>query len=193
MMEGSFDEGQQSLIDMMLFSIERFKTTIKDLTEISKVQRVSNQEPEELTFSEIYNEVMLDIRELIKVSNDPAIVADFKVDKIKYSRKNLRSIIYNLLSNALKYSSPERRPEIHLSSQPADDFLLLTISDNGLGINQESQHKIFNMFERAHQHVEGSGVGLYIIKRIIENFGGKIEIQSTENVGTNFYVYLKNL
>ncbi|GAL85195.1 hypothetical protein N824_20470 [Sporocytophaga myxococcoides] len=193
MTEGSFDEEQQSLIDMMLFSIERFKTTIKDLTEISKVQRVSNQEPEELTFSEIYNEVILDIRELIKASKEPLIVADFKIDKIRYSRKNLRSIIYNLLSNALKYSSPERRPEIHLSTRLADDFILLAISDNGLGINQESQHKVFNMFERAHQHVEGSGVGLYIIKRIIENFGGKIEIQSTENVGTNFYVYLKNL
>ncbi|MCR6639062.1 MAG: PAS domain-containing sensor histidine kinase [Sporocytophaga sp.] len=193
MLEGSFNEEQQSLIDMMLFSIERFKTTIKDLTEISKVQRGSNQEPEELTFSEIYNEVILDIRELIKVSNDPVITAEFKIDKINYSRKNLRSIIYNLLSNALKYSSPERRPDIHLSTQPADNFILLTISDNGLGVNQESQHKIFNMFERAHQHVEGSGVGLYIIKRIIENFGGKIEIQSKENVGTNFYVYLKNL
>src|SRR5690606_42252 len=139
------------------------------------------------------NEVILDIRELIKASNDPVIVADFKIDKIKYSRKNLRSIIYNLLSNALKYSSPERRPEIHLSTRLVEDFIWLTIFDNGLGINQESQHKVFNMFERAHQHVEGSGVGLYIIKRIIENFGGKIEIQSKENVGTNFYVYLRNL
>lgn len=193
MMDGSFDEEQQSLIDMMLFSIERFKTTIKDLTEISKVQRVSNIEPEVLTFSEIYNEVILDIRELIKISNDPVIVTDFKVDNIRYSRKNLRSIIYNLLSNALKYSSYERRPEIHLSTESADDFVLLKISDNGLGINPESQHKIFNMFERAHQHVEGSGIGLYIIKRIIENSGGKIDLQSKEGVGTTFKVFLKNL
>ncbi|MBO9701447.1 MAG: GHKL domain-containing protein [Sporocytophaga sp.] len=193
MMDGSFNEEQQSLIDMMLFSIERFKTTIKDLTEISKVQRVGNLEPEVLTFSEMYNEVILDIRELIKISNDPVIVTDFKVDTIKYSRKNLRSIIYNLLSNALKYSSSERRPEIHLSTESADNFVLLTISDNGLGISSENQHKIFNMFERAHQHVEGSGIGLYIIKRIIENSGGKIELQSTEGVGTTFKVYLKNL
>lgn len=193
MMDGSFDEEQQSLIDMMLFSIERFKTTIKDLTEISKVQRGGNLEPEVLTFSEIYNEVILDIRELVKISNDPVIVTDFKVDTIKYSRKNLRSIIYNLLSNALKYSSFERRPEIHLSTEPSDDFVLLTISDNGLGVSPENQHKIFNMFERAHQHVEGSGIGLYIIKRIIENSGGKIELQSREGVGTTFNVYLKNL
>ncbi|WP_028979292.1 sensor histidine kinase [Sporocytophaga myxococcoides] len=193
MMDGSFDEEQQSLIDMMLFSIERFKTTIKDLTEISKVQRGLNIEPEVLTFSEIYNEVILDISELIKISNDPLIVTDFKIDTIKYSRKNLRSIIYNLLSNALKYSSSKRRPEIHLSTESTDDFVLFTISDNGLGISPENQHKIFNMFERAHQHVEGSGIGLYIIKRIIENSGGKIELQSTEGVGTTFKVYLKNL
>jgi signal transduction histidine kinase len=193
MAEGSFSEEQKELIDMMLFSIERFKTTIKDLAEISKAQRGSSVEPELLTFSEIYNEVILDIRELIKVSNNPVITTDFAVDAIRYSRKNLRSILYNLISNALKYSSPERRPEIHLSTQPSEGYILLKISDNGLGISSESQSKVFNMFERAHQHVEGSGVGLYIIKRIIENSGGKIEIESKEHVGTSFYVYLKNL
>lgn len=185
----TFDEDQNELLDMMFLSIERFKTTIKDLTEISMVQRIDPKDLQSISFEEILNEVKLDIRELFE-KFDPTVSTNFEVANINFSRKNLRSIIYNLISNALKYSSPERKPIVYITSEKIQKYTLLKISDNGLGLSLKDQGKIFGMFKRAHQHVEGTGVGLYMIKRMIENAGGKIEIESEENVGSTFAVYL---
>jgi signal transduction histidine kinase len=106
------------------------------------------------------------------------------------SEKNLRSVVYNLLSNALKYHSPERRPLVRLRAWCEDQHLLLTVQDNGLGLDPASQQKLFGMFQRLHDHVEGSGIGLYMVKRVIENAAGRIEVQSELNVGSTFLVYL---
>jgi signal transduction histidine kinase len=66
--------------------------------------------------------------------------------------------------------------------------IVLTVSDNGLGIDSGQINKLFGMFKRLHDHVEGSGIGLYIVKRNIENAGGKIEVDSTLGKGTTFKV-----
>ena len=189
--DSAFNEEQQCVVGMMFDSIERFKTTIHDLTEISKIQRIDATDLQTLNFATVLTEVKLDIRELIE-RFAPLIQTDFEVQEINYSRKNLRSIIYNLLSNALKYSAPHRKPVVKIYTKKIKDFTILTVADNGLGLSAENQNKIFGMFKRAHQHVEGSGIGLYMIKRMVENHGGKIEIKSEIDKGTTFIVYLKN-
>lgn len=68
---------------------------------------------------------------------------------------------------------------------------MLTVQDNGLGIDLSQEHKLFAMFQRLHDHVEGSGIGLYMVKKIIENAGGRIEVQSKVGEGTEFSVYLR--
>jgi signal transduction histidine kinase len=78
-----------------------------------------------------------------------------------------------LLTNAIKYRSPDRAIEINITSVQQDSFILLSFADNGLGIPADQIEKIFLMFKRVHTHVEGSGIGLYIVKRIIENNAGK--------------------
>ncbi|PSR55949.1 hypothetical protein AHMF7605_21815 [Adhaeribacter arboris] len=188
--EDTIREEQQPLVDRMFQAVERFKHTIKDLTDISKLQRMELQEVELVSFTQILEEVKLDIRELIETFN-PMVTTNFKISEIQYSKKNLRSIIYNLVSNALKYSSPDRRAEVHISSYKEKDQIVLQVSDNGLGIIKENQKKIFGMFTRAHHHVEGSGIGLYIVKKIIENRGGKIELESREGKGSTFKIYWK--
>lgn len=186
-----FNPEQKGLIEMMAQSINRFKTTINDLTEISKVQRGGPEEDfDTLTIPEIWNEVKLDIVDLINRFN-PEIITEFHASEIKYSRKNLRSIIYNIVSNALKYSSSERRPVVRIVTERRDDCFILKVIDNGLGLTQENQRKVFGMFKRAHQHVEGTGIGLYVIKRMIENTGGKIEIESELGKGATFIVQFK--
>jgi len=65
---------------------------------------------------------------------------------------------------------------------------VLEVQDNGLGLTLEQQHKLFTMFRRLHDHVAGSGVGLYMVKRMIENAGGTIEVQSEADVGSTFTV-----
>jgi signal transduction histidine kinase len=68
---------------------------------------------------------------------------------------------------------------------------VLLVQDNGLGLSTSQQTKLFTMFKRMHTHVEGSGIGLYIVKRIIENNGGKIDVESEQGKGTTFKVYFK--
>lgn len=185
-------EELSDLMDMVNESVVRFKNTLKDLTEVAKVQHEEVSDESKVSFGEMLEEVKLTITDLIE-KYDAQIFEDFsQVPEINFSRKNLRSIIYNLVSNAIKYSSPERKPEIKITTARHDAYILLRVEDNGLGIKKEVQKKVFGMFKRLHSHVEGTGVGMAIVKRIVENSSGKIELQSEEGKGTIFKVYLKN-
>nr|WP_246853552.1 ATP-binding protein [Rufibacter aurantiacus] len=99
--------------------------------------------------------------------------------------------MYNFISNAIKYRSPQRTPLIRITSKKEGDFCVLTVEDNGLGIDASQQDKLFAMFQRLHDHVEGTGIGLYIVKKIIDNSGGKIEVESEKGKGSTFKVSFK--
>lgn len=189
-----FDEIEEEkhgpMAEMMFASVERFKKTILDLTEISKAHKNEHEKPELLNFKEIVDEISLDIKELIN-RKKALIITDFKVPSILFHGRVVRSVIYNLVSNAIKYSNPELTPEIQISTGWQGAYLVLSVKDNGLGLTKENQLKIFKMFNRIHTHEEGSGIGLYIIKRMVENVGGKIEVESEPNQGSVFKVFLK--
>jgi signal transduction histidine kinase len=112
--------------------------------------------------------------------------------QVHFSKKNLQSILYNLLSNALKYRSSERELFVRISCYSNQSHHLLTIEDNGLGMDMRQEEKIFALFKRLHTHVEGTGIGLYIVKKMLENGGGKIEVESKLGVGSTFKVYFKH-
>jgi light-regulated signal transduction histidine kinase (bacteriophytochrome) len=84
----------------------------------------------------------------------------------------------NLLSNALKYCGPARALRVGLHSRVEDAWVLLEVADQNLGIDAASKHRLFGLFQRLHTHVEDSGTGLYMVKRMIENAGGCIEVHS---------------
>jgi PAS domain S-box-containing protein len=186
---GRLSGQEQSIINLMLISVNKFNQTIRDLTEITKVQKSMQEEPEMLSIAEALDNVKTDMVHVID-SLDAEIISDFQVKEIRFARKNLRSILYNLVSNALKYRSPHRSPRIHLESERQADWIRLSVHDNGLGIDAEHIPKLFGMFKRLHTHVEGTGIGLYIVKRIVENNGGHIEVQSELGKGTSFNIYL---
>jgi signal transduction histidine kinase len=96
------------------------------------------------------------------------------------------------LSNAVKYRFPGRKSEVYIKTEVINKYVVLTVRDNGLGIDPEKKDRIFKMFKRLHDHVEGSGVGLYIVKKIVENSGGMIEVESELGKGTEFKVYFKS-
>jgi PAS domain S-box-containing protein len=187
---GRLDATETPLMEFAATAIERLKGTIKDLTEISKVQRETDEPAEEVAFGEMLRDVQLDIAELL-TGSEAVIRTDFAVPSIHYARKNIRSILYNLLSNAIKYRSPERRPEVTLATRREDGQVLLRVEDNGLGIPAGQLPKVFSMFKRFHAHVEGTGIGLYIVKRVVENGGGRIEVASEEGRGTAFTLYFQ--
>lgn len=103
-----------------------------------------------------------------------------------FSRKNLRSLLYNLLSNAFKYRHPDRPVRVRVACTREDNHFVLTVQDNGLGLNEQQQRRMFQLFQRLHTHVEGTGVGLYMVKKIVEQAGGSIKAQSQAGIGTTF-------
>ncbi|MFL5729762.1 MAG: PAS domain-containing protein, partial [Cytophagaceae bacterium] len=184
-------EKGKEVLPLVKQSLGRLKTVIEELTEIARIQKDTEIEDEVIPLDEFFKEILLLNDTDIKNYNGK-ITADFSgCPQIKFSRKNLRSILFNLLNNAMKYSALEREGLISVVSEQRQEWIVLSISDNGLGIPEKHLDKIFTMFKRFHIHVEGSGVGLYIVKRIIENAGGKIEVTSKEGMGTTFTLYFK--
>ncbi|MFD2247223.1 PAS domain-containing sensor histidine kinase [Pontibacter ruber] len=187
------DEGKkhEEVLERIDHSINRLRKVITDLTDITKVQQDTSQ-AEEVDLQELFDEVVDGMSDFISASK-ASVAADFREQNtLRYSRKNLRSILFNLISNAIKYASPDQKPEVKLKTQVVtSDTLLLSVTDNGLGIEPGQQQKIFSMFKRMHQHVEGSGLGLYIVKRILENSGDTIEVESEVGKGSTFKVYFK--
>ena len=126
------------------------------------------------------------------MNSEAKIIFDLREPEIKFSKKSLRSILFNILSNAIKYKSPNRPLEVTIRTEKSDNFILLSIQDNGLGIAKNDIKKIFGVFQRAHKHVEGTGVGLYLAKKSITNAGGDIEVVSELGKGSVFNVYFQN-
>ncbi|WMJ73940.1 CheR family methyltransferase [Cytophagaceae bacterium ABcell3] len=179
------------LYAMINESVVKLKGTIVELTEISKIQKSINNDVREVVFSELLDEVKTSLREMV-VKNNAKIISNFdSCPRVQFSGKNMRSIIYNLLSNAIKYRSPKRTPEVIITSSKTEEYCMISVQDNGLGISKNKQDKMFSMFRRFHDHVEGTGIGLYMVKRIVENGGGRIEVESEPGKGAIFRVFLK--
>ncbi|QHL88409.1 PAS domain S-box protein [Nibribacter ruber] len=189
---GPEKEAHQAVISMMQRSITTLKKVITDLADIIKLQQ-SNDEVENVSLESLLDEVKANLQESIKTTNAEIIFDASGFDKLAYSRKNLRSILYNLVSNALKYAEPGRAPIIKITtfeSQSGDK--LISVEDNGLGIPAHQTSKIFSMYKRVHDHVEGSGIGLYLVKKILDNSGDHIEVKSDVGTGTTFTIYFRN-
>ncbi|WMJ74066.1 PAS domain S-box protein [Cytophagaceae bacterium ABcell3] len=185
------NEDTEAILEMMDQSVNKFQATILDLSEISRVQREAEEDFNEVNLGETIEDVKISIQDQLKKSNASIKVDVSSAPVVKFSRKNIKSVIYNLLSNAIKYRHPDRPPEVTVKTKKKEKYIVLSVTDNGLGIPEKSQGKVFSMFKRLHDHVDGTGIGLYIVKRVIDNAGGKIEVESEEGRGTTFKVYFK--
>ena len=181
----------RKVLGMMEKSTERFMRTILDLSDIARLQRQGNEPEELMDLHTVIEEVRLDIALLIEQADAQLDIDVMGYGPIRFSPKNLRSIVYNLVSNAVKYHDPERKPVIRIRCEETDAYQVLTVADNGLGMDLSKDNQLFGLFRRLHTHVEGTGIGLYIVKKIIENAGGKIKVESEVGVGTTFRVFFK--
>ena len=128
------------------------------------------------------------------ISENVHIFSDFtEAPTVKFTSIHLNSIMLNLISNAIKYRSPDRDPEIHIRTYSKGKLTYLEVKDNGLGIDLERhKDKLFGLFQRFHDHADSKGLGLFIINSIVVENGGKIEVKSEINKGTTFTVSFKN-
>lgn len=104
----------------------------------------------------------------------------------------MESIFYNLISNAIKYRHPDQRPYIRIKSDLNGDYVQINVAGNGLGIDLKAhKNNLFSLHKRFHYHVDGKGLGLYLVKTQLEALGGKIDVRSMEGEGSVFSFFIK--
>lgn len=176
-----------SKVEKNLLSMQQF---INDLTK-SRLDQHRYQAVEELlNFEHIIEDVRLTLAPQIEESK-AVIKSEIGVSEIVFIRRKLRSLVYNLVNNAIKYKSPERNPEILIKTEEENGFMVISIIDNGVGIAKKDFKTIFNKYQRLGDSTEGSGIGLYLVKEILNSSGGKITVDSEPGKGSVFKVYLK--
>ena len=180
----------QTLLQMLDNAIRKMHQIINELTDARKQEHKYKSEEELLNFGHILEDVRLTLSHNIKDSG-AIIQSELNVQEITFSRRKLRSIIYNLVNNAVKFKSEERRPEIFIKTVSEDNFTIISVKDNGIGIDSNKQEAIFSKYFRLENNIEGSGVGLYLVKEIVTNAGGKILVESQPGKGSEFKVYLR--
>ncbi len=188
--EKSTLEDYKMIFEMMKKVSGNLNDSLNELIEILHIKRNTSVEKENLSFEEVLTTVTETLQgEILK--SEATIISDFSgAPHVLFSKIYLESIIQNLVGNALKYRSPERKPVVSVCTFKNAGRIILEVSDNGLGIDLNRYgHKIFGMHQVFHKHPEAKGIGLFMTKAQIESQGGKIEVQSNGTDGTTFSVY----
>lgn len=172
-------------------SVRKLQDIVKDLVE-SRMDKAHKYMPDKelLNLENILEDVNLTLVDAITASG-AVITTEINVSEIEFPRKKIRSIIYNLVSNAIKYKSPDRKPEIFIRTVKENDVTIFSIKDNGIGMDAAKQDKIFKKYYRIDTSIEGTGIGLFLVKELVTSEGGQITVNSHRDKGTEFKVYLK--
>lgn len=162
---------------------------IKDINYILQVKLEVKERKEPISFSKLVNDISTSYGNLNE-KHPVHIQSDFsEVDEIFSFKVYMHSIFYNLISNSIKYCRPNEQPFIEIMSKKENGKIVLIFKDNGLGIDLKTKgHKIFGLYARFHSHVEGKGMGLFMVKTQVEAMGGKITVASEPDKGTEFTI-----
>ena len=169
-------------------SVKKFRALI---TEIATIAKVENDmiTMEMVNVEEIINNIEWSLDD--KIKNSGAVInTNLQVKSILFSKKNLRSILYNLISNSIKFRR-DVSPIINIATIKDKENMILTIEDNGIGIDKADIEKIFDIYGRLHKEVEGQGIGLYLAKKIVDAASGNIIVESEPGKGSKFSIFLK--
>lgn len=181
----------QQVISRMDHSVLRFQETIADLMDVSRINR-EQQPPNEKISLKVVMDLLLEDFSSILSSTGGHIQTEIPEDVyVVMPRPSIQSILHNLLSNAIKYAKPGLPAEVSVSAKVLDNKVQLVVKDNGIGMDlSKDPDKLFRMFTRLSNSSEGSGVGLYIVKRSVEAAGGTVTVESELGKGTVFRVEL---
>jgi len=171
-------------------AVDKMQNLLNELLELSRIGRIANPS-EEVPFKDIINEVREALSGNIKAGrvkieeagNFPTVYVD---------RLRLVEVMQNLIDNAIKFMGDEPQPVIRIGTKVSDtdNNTIFYVQDNGIGIEPQYQERIFGLFNRLDPNVEGTGIGLTLVRRIIETHGGRIWVESNPGKGTTFFFTL---
>ena len=180
-------------IDRISRAAQKMQRLLNDLLELSRIGRLMN-EPENIPFSEIVREALDQVRGRLEENRIQVEVQD-SLPIVRGDKIRLVEVVQNLVDNAAKFTKDRPNPLIEIGTNGINEkgFPIFLVSDNGIGIEPQYHEKIFGLFDKLDPTAEGTGVGLTLVKRIVEVHGGKIWLESQPGAGATFYFTLPGI
>ncbi len=177
------------LIDNIVSISENLDNAISQLNSMVTHQTLLTKERRQVSFADALDVVIASVSSLVN-RESANIISDFNnLKEIKYIPEYLESILLNLITNAIRYKQPGRKPVIFIQSYLVNEQPYLEVSDNGMGIDLDQYgDKMFGMYKTFHRNPEAKGIGLFITRNQVETMGGSISVTSTVNIGTTFKI-----
>lgn len=188
------DENGKDYLEFVISSASKMNLLIEDLLTFSRVHSQKDVKREEISVKELVVGVVKNLHEQIKQTKAELTTYNLP-DKLFANQTKMNQVFQNLISNALKFVPKEKVPRILISAVELQNSWRFSISDNGIGISEEYRERIFILFKRLNDKTEfeGTGLGLAICKKIVEQHGGEIWVESQPNKGSIFYFTIAKL
>jgi K+-sensing histidine kinase KdpD len=191
--ERQLSENGKHYLSRIQANVGHMETLIRDVQELSRIGRIETQ-IEQIDVKGILHEVLQDFQEQ-KNASSVRVSNQNQVDSLCYNRRGLKHILTNLIGNAIKFSAYQKDAQVVVGSEEKEKEFLFFIKDNGIGIDKQYHQCIFDLFYRLQElkNIEGTGVGLTIVQRVLETYGGKVWLESEKGKGTTFYFSIPKL
>ncbi|MEM7106917.1 MAG: PAS domain S-box protein [Bacteroidota bacterium] len=186
-----YRKDNKEVFDKIIKSVDQLKSSLNELIKLVDLREAKSLPTRQIHFVDVLNLVLRAVETQIKAENTQLSYNFDEAPSVIFEASVLESILQNLITNALKYRR-EAPLHINLTSSETEDYILLKVADNGIGMDLDVVGpKLFGMYQRFNDTKEGKGLGLYIVKSQIESLGGKIEVSSIPNKGSTFTIYFK--
>lgn len=171
------------------YSVAEARQVIIELTNALKARNNKEELLEPIHLEELVESILSGMRSRILEAR-VIFICDFtEINEFMYYPVALRSILQNIISNAIQYSSSTENPEIVVRTVEKNDHVHISVKDNGVGIDlSKNESKVFGLFKRVQNDESGSGIGMYIVNKLLENYGGKLMLESELGQGATFTI-----
>ncbi len=175
--------GSQAL-EILEKSGNQLQTTVEDLLAVSRIKHTV-VDYEEISLKKVLSNTLEGFKNEIEQADISIHINLGQCDKLHFSAPYLKSILQNIISNSIKYRSHKRKSMLYIECYKTEHHQVIELTDNGIGMDlSKGTEKLFAMFKRLHDHVEGSGVGMHIVKKIMDKYKGEVQVESILNQGT---------
>lgn len=185
-----FPDESEEIFNMMGNSVVQMKNTINGLIDIIQSQQEEEEHMELINCRQVLNEIEISISNLIQDSYTEIRVEMDDCQDFKFNRVAFKSVLYNLVTNSIKYRHPERKPVIDIIFKENENDFCLRVIDNGIGMTAPERMKLFKLFSRLEyaSNTEGTGMGLYNLRNLLARYEATIDVQSEKGKGSEFVV-----
>ncbi|MFN3999963.1 sensor histidine kinase [Algoriphagus sp.] len=185
----SLDPKGQSYMDFALEGADRLNAMMSDLLEYHQSSNLETSETVDL------NRVFMDVQQILQseITAKKVKINSGKLPVVQGSFTGFRQVFQNLISNAIKFVQEGKTPIISIYSEEKDSDFIITVKDNGIGIDENHMEDVFNLFKRLNpqEQYEGTGMGLAMVKKSIEKMGGVVWLESEKDKGSSFHISVK--